>query len=81
MYKNLSWLTQICNEKLQIVVNEQKSSKRKKQLEIEDRLVIKLAEEGNLDIEYLEMLNAIENDTVTQDLPEDSKSDAGTNYQ
>ena len=34
---------------------------------------MKLAEEGNLDIEYLEMINAIENDTETKDLPDDSK--------
>ena len=46
---------------------------RKKQLEEEDPLVIKIAEESNLDLEYLDMLNAIENDTVTQDLPLESK--------
>ena len=34
---------------------------------------MKLAEEGKLDLEYLEMLNDIENDTVTQDLPLESE--------
>ena len=34
---------------------------------------MKLAEEGRLDSEYLEMLNDIENDTVTQDLPLESE--------
>ena len=46
---------------------------RKKQLEEEDLLVIKLAEESNLDLEYLEMLNNIENDTMTQDLSLESE--------
>ena len=46
---------------------------RKKQLEEEDPLVIKVAEESNLDLEYLEMLNNIENDTETQDLPLESE--------
>ena len=39
-----------------------KAAIRKKQLEEEEPLVIKIAEESNLDIEYLEMLNNIEND-------------------
>ena len=40
-------------------------AKRKKQLEMEHPLVMKIAEEGNLDLEYLEMLNNIENETET----------------
>ena len=39
----------------------------KKQLEGKNPLVIKTAEESNLDLEYLEMLNAIEDDIVTKD--------------
>ena len=35
---------------------------RKKQLEMEDPLVMKIAEEGNLELEHLEMLNKIENE-------------------
>ena len=35
---------------------------RKKQLEMEDPLVMKIAEEGNLELEHLEMLNNIENE-------------------
>ena len=34
---------------------------------------MKIAEEGDMDLEYLEMLNNIENDTETQDLPLDSE--------
>ena len=34
---------------------------------------MKIVEEGNIDLEYLEMLNNIENDTKTQDLPIDSE--------
>ena len=42
---------------------------RQKQLEEEDPLVIKIAEEGSKDIEYLDMLNSLEDDTDTKDLP------------
>ena len=34
---------------------------------------MKIAEEGNLEIAYLEMLNVIENDTETKELPDDSE--------
>ena len=36
---------------------------------------MKIAEEGNMEIEYLEMLNNIENDTETEDLSIDSEKD------
>ena len=36
-------------------------------------MVMKIAEEANMNLEYLEMLNTIENDTQTQDLPLNSK--------
>ena len=47
-----------------------KATIRNQQLETEDPLVMKIVEEANMDIEYIEMLNNIENDTETQDLPE-----------
>ena len=46
---------------------------RNKQLETEDPVVMKIAEEANMDLECLEMLNNIENDTETQDIPVDNK--------
>ena len=49
-----------------------RATTRKKQLEEEDPLMIKITEESNLDLEYLEMLNNIENVTTTQDLPLES---------
>ena len=42
-----------------------------KQLEKEDPLVENIANEGNLDIEYLSMMNQIENKIESKDLPED----------
>ena len=42
---------------------------RSKQLETEDPLVIQLAKKNGEDMEYIEMLNAIENDT--KNLPAD----------
>ena len=44
---------------------------KEKELEKEDPLVMKIAEEGSVIIEYLEMLNVLENDTETKDLPYD----------
>ena len=32
-----------------------------------------IAEEGSINIEYLEMLNALENNTETKDLPDDNE--------
>ena len=58
-----------------------RASIRQKQIEEEDSLVMKIAQEGNIDIEYLEMLNALENDTDTKDLPDDSYLDADISYQ
>ena len=34
---------------------------------------MKIADEGNLYIEYLEMLNVLENDMETKDLPKDNE--------
>ena len=34
---------------------------------------MKIAEEGNINIEYLGMLNVLENDTEIKDLPDDNK--------
>ena len=48
-----------------------RASIKMKQLEEEDPRVMKIADEGNLDIAYLEMLNTLENDTETKDLPDD----------
>ena len=42
-----------------------RASVRQKQLEEEDPLVIEIAEEGSIDIEYLEMLNTLENNVET----------------
>ena len=42
---------------------------------------MKIAQEGNIDIECLEMLNALENNTDTKDLPDDSYLDADISYQ
>jgi hypothetical protein len=46
---------------------------RAKQLEQEDPLVLNIAEEGNLDVEYLSMMNSLENKRETKDLPVDSE--------
>ena len=46
---------------------------RAKQLEQEDPLVLNIAEEVNLDLEYLSMMNSIENKVESKDLPEDSE--------
>ena len=45
---------------------------RLKQLETEDPLVVQLAEDGREDIEYVEMLNAVES-CYTSKLPENSE--------
>ena len=45
-----------------------RATTRKKQLEEEDPLLIKITEESNLDLEYLEMLNAMINDIKTMTL-------------
>ena len=50
-----------------------RASTRQKQLEEEDPLVIKIAEEGNIDIEYLERLNALEDNTDKKELPNDNE--------
>ena len=46
---------------------------RAKQLEQEDPLVLNIAEEGNLDVEYLSMMNSLENKVETKYLPDDSE--------
>ena len=44
---------------------------RAKQLEQEDPLVLNIAEAGNLDVEYLSMLNSLENKIESKNLPRD----------
>ena len=46
---------------------------RRKQLEDEDPLVMKITEEESINIEYLEMLNALKNNVETKDLPDDNE--------
>ena len=46
---------------------------RQKQLEDEDPLVMKITEEESINIEYLEMLNALKNNVETKDLPDDNE--------
>ena len=46
---------------------------RDKQLEKEDPLVLKIAEEANIDPNYIEMMNHIENDTDFDDIPPESE--------
>ena len=45
----------------------------KKQLEVEDPLVLELAQAGSIDSNYVSMCNDIENNTAAKDLPEDSE--------
>ena len=47
------------NKNPKLLSMSKRASIRKNQLEEDDPLVMKIAEEGNLDIAYLEMLNAI----------------------
>ena len=57
-----------------MLLTSKRAAIRKKQLKEEDPLVVmKIVEEDNLDLEYLEMLKNIENDTVTQDLQLESE--------
>ena len=44
---------------------------RTKQLEMDDPLVENIANEGNLDVEYLAMMNQIENKTESRYISED----------
>ena len=44
------------------------------QLEIEDPLVLQLGIQAGLDLEYVEMVNAIENMTEFKDLPDHSEA-------
>ena len=44
-----------------------KASIMNKQLEKEDPLVLKIAEEANMDPDYIDMMNHIENDTDFDD--------------
>ena len=44
---------------------------REKQLEIDDPLVENIANEGNLDVEYLSMMNMMENNTENRYIPAD----------
>ena len=46
-----------------------KASIMNKQLEKEDPLVLKIAEEANMDPDYIDMMNHIENDTIFDDIP------------
>ena len=46
---------------------------RAKQLEQDDPLVVNIAEEGNVDVEYLAMMNNIENKVESKDLSMDSE--------
>ena len=46
---------------------------RTKQLETDDPLVVNIADLGNLDVEYLSMMNAIENKVESKDLQSDSE--------
>ena len=48
-----------------------KATIRNKQLEKEDPLVMKIAEEANMDLEYIEMMNHIELDTDFDDIAPD----------
>ena len=45
----------------------------KKQLEVEDPLVMELAQAGSVDSSYVSMCNDIENNTAAKDLPENSE--------
>ena len=55
----------------QLMSLSKRATVRSKQLETEDPLVIQLAKKNGEDMEYIEMLNAIENDT--KNLPADCK--------
>ena len=46
---------------------------RQKQLEHDDPLVLNIANEGNIDLEYLRMMNHIENKVELSDLPANSE--------
>jgi hypothetical protein len=50
-----------------------RATARAKQLERDDPLVENLANEGNIDLEYLNMMNQIENKIESKNLPEDNE--------
>ena len=50
-----------------------KATIRNKQLERDDPLVMKIAEEANMDPDYVEMKNQIENDIEFENIPPDSE--------
>ena len=50
-----------------------KAAIRNKQLETDDPLVMKITEEANMDPEYVEMMNDIENDTEFENIPPESE--------
>ena len=49
-----------------------KATIRNKQLEQDDPLVMKIAEEAAMDSDYVEMINHIENDTEFNNIPPES---------
>ena len=56
-----------------LLLMSKRASVGQKQLKKKDPLVMKMREQGKINIEYLEMLDALENDTETKDLPDDIK--------
>ena len=72
--------TQIClyshkyeNIKPRLLNLSKRATVRQKQLEHDDPLVMNIANEGNIDLEYLSMLNQIENKIEIANLPADGE--------
>ena len=57
-------------DNIRLLGMSKKASIYKKQLEVEDPLVIQLGIQAGMDLEYVEMVNAIENRTEYRNLPE-----------
>ena len=57
-------------DNLRLLPMSKKAEVYRKQLEIEDPLVMRLAEQAGLDLEYVEMVNLVENRAEYKDIPE-----------
>ena len=73
MYADRLILPQICQQGSKIVAYQQKGTNKEEVSGRRRPPGNKIADESILDLEYLEMLNTIENDTETKYLPDDSE--------